>query len=76
MCSSSPANDKLEQLRELLPGCITETVVDGKTTYAVDVDYLRDALSIEVLERERERDTNLRGPVRPSQRCWQTMSVI
>ena len=56
MHSPDLIDENVAKIRELLPGCVTETKdKDGKIRYAVDFDQLRQELSDHIVEGPQER---------------------
>lgn len=56
MHSPDLTDDNIASVRELFPGCVTETKdEEGKTRYAVDFDQLRQELSDHIVEGPQER---------------------
>ena len=56
MHSTDFMDEDIAKIRELFPGCVTETKdEDGKLRYAVDFDQLRQELSDHIVEWPQER---------------------
>lgn len=55
MHTKNLADEQIEKLSELFPNVITEKEINGKTVRAIDFDALRQELSCEVVEGEKER---------------------
>lgn len=65
METKDKTQENIEKLKSLFPNCVTE-VKDKKTgevKHVIDFDVLKADLSNNVVDRERERDTNLLGQV-------------